>query len=403
MHNFAAAPKDERRAGAAVTISRLNGLTLDAKYRRDANIASVAAETDFAQHYDFRTLFYDAFHVSHKRAVCLICPPLLNFKPSVQRARFRDAGGALRGPAIHSHKRFSEVWLSHASGSGRLNLGFDGEPLSAQISPDENQSFANLNCAVIKSKNNDLQWIYDWADYYVKVHNLQGLVFFDNCSDKYDLPDIAATLAKVAGLRRAVVVSAPYTFGVYAFNDTLFLQVALLNIARLRFLARARAVLCVDLDELVAPMSEGSVFDATVATLLGYLLFEGRWREAAPDAASPARHRDHIFETDAAHIRNTKYCICPGKLAGASHWDIHGAIRGEIKKLFVDPRANYWHCRQISTSWGPHRPNLANASTLKRDQTLAELFETVFASAPLAPPTAYEPRPGATPELDPRD
>ena len=281
VHNFAAAPKDERRAGAAVTISSLNGLTLDAKYRRDANIASVAAETDFAQHYDFRTLFYDAFHVSHKRAVCLICPPLLNFKPSVQRARFRDAGGALRGPAIHSHKRFSEVWLSHASGSGRLNLGFDGEPLSAQISPDENQSFANLNCAVIKSKNNDLQWIYDWADYYVKVHNLQGLVFFDNCSDKYDLPDIAATLAKVAGLRRAVVVSAPYTFGVYAFNDTLFLQVALLNIARLRFLARARAVLCVDLDELVAPMSEGSVFDATVATLLGYLLFEGRWREAA--------------------------------------------------------------------------------------------------------------------------
>jgi hypothetical protein len=368
-----------RGAGPTVATATLNGAILNGDHRRAVNVSLASTPRDFADQYDFDTLFYDAFYVQRRRAVCLICPPLLNFQPGMERARFWSEGaGSLDRPVIRNYKRFSEVWLHGGGGADVLHFCFEGQSGQAVIGSDETKSFAGLNCAAIKSKDNDLRWVRDWTEYHVRVHGLQGLVFFDNASSRYGVDELVAVLSEVEGLRRAVVIPAPYKFGVYSLNDTMFLQVGLLNIARLRFLSRARAVLCLDLDELVAPTPEGSVFDTAMRTPFGYLVFEGCWREAMPGANEPVRHSDHVFEPHDSRVRNTKYCICPGKLAGGSHWDIHGAIRGRIKKLFVDPRVRYWHCRQISTGWNRRLRQAPDGAGLRQDETTSDLFRQVF-------------------------
>lgn len=371
-----------------MSIASLNGLKLpeEKRFRRNINIPDEGLGEDFFQNYDFHTLFYDAFYVARKRAICLICPALLNLGTAVRKGVFSANGRVLKVKSISNYKRYSEVWLRCPEKPDRLQFEYDGFKTGIEIASDEIAAFAGLNCAVIKSKDNDLLWIKDWAEYHVKIHGLQGLVFFDNNSSIYEVDNIVESLRSVKGLKKFCVIPTPYSFGVYSHHETRFLQVGLLNIARLRFLSEASAVLSVDIDELVAPTPEGSVFTSTKRSLLGYLLFRGRWREVGEvEAGQIVRHSDHIYRLKNDLVKSTKYCICPTRIFGLSHWDIHGAVRGFLKDFMVTNRFEYWHLRQISTSWKYSRNVQHNALLPAADTANAfrQAFGTEVARLPI--------------------
>ena len=363
-------------------IRNLSGIELPPhdEFRRDCILPPELYGPDIDDHYDFHTLIYDAFYVSRKRSICLICPKLLNFERLIREGKFTADGEDIRISSIWQFKRYAQIWLRCRRKPANLRFQHGSLDATIPIAQEQSEVFRGLNCAVLKSKDNDLVWIRDWAQYHVRVHGLQGVIFFDNASTRYDPSDILETLRKVPGLQRAQVISAPFRFGYKRFGDTMFLQVALLNIARLRFCSQAAAVLCTDLDELVKPVPPAGIFAATRRSPLGYLLFRGRWRHAGPTGDIDAvRHASHVYRTLDDMCPATKYCISPQGLCGFSHWDVHGAVRGFLKNYLTTSKIEYWHCRQITTNWKYDR-GASGVDQLEIDPETARILGECFAA-----------------------
>ena len=369
-------------------IGKLNSIELPPtdEYRRDYIVPPALRDSDTDHQYDFHTLIYDAFYIPSKRSICLICPKLLNFERLIREGKFSADGKDLRVASIWHFKRYSQVWLRCASKPTLLRFQHGAFDATIPVPQEQWDLFRGLNCAVTKSKDNDLNWIKDWAEFHVRVHGLQGIVFFDNLSSRYEPEDILETFRNVQGLQRAQVISAPFRFGCKHQGDTMFLQVSLLNIARLRFCAKAAAVMCTDVDELIKPVPPHGIFAATRRSPLGYLLFRGRWLDAdLIKSGERVRHSDHIYRRQNDRSQMTKFCIDPQGLCGFSHWDIHGAVRGFLKDFLTTSKIEYWHFRQISTSWKYDR-SYSNEYDLEVNPEAADVLRKNFAPEPVIVP-----------------
>ncbi|WP_125461574.1 MULTISPECIES: hypothetical protein [Rhodomicrobium] len=362
-------------------IETLTGIRFPAsgEFRRDFIVPEAGRCPDALDQYDFHTLAYDAFYLPRKRAICLICPKLMNFEQLVRQGKFTSGGDALTVTSIWQYKRFAEVWLKCRERPNHLRFQYGGFDIRILVSEQQTERFRGLNCAVLKSKDNDLHWVRDWADYHVRVHGLQGVVFFDNGSSRYEPAEIDETLRAVPGMERVQVVSAPFSFGCKAYSDTMFLQVGILNIARRKYLSQAAGVLCTDLDELIKPIPQATIFSATRRSPLGYLLFRGRWRDLDPGhAGDEVRHSCHVYRSEDDACRQTKYCIDPRGLFRTSHWDVHGAVRGFLKNFMTTDKIEYWHCRQLTTNWKSKR-GPCGSERLDFDWEAAGVFSAYFA------------------------
>lgn len=346
--------------------------------------------------YDFRTLFYDAIFVPQSRSICLICPKFLNLSAVVKDGQFSSKDQRLKPRFKCQYKRYDEIWLRCSGVPDSLRFRFDSFDCEVPVGIQDKETFRGLRCAVLKSKDNELTWIKDWAEYHVKVHGLQGLVFFDNASEKYSTEDVHNALLKINGLEKVRVLSAPFPFGAKRIskNTRQFkcLTLGLLNIARLRYFQSAAAVLCTDVDELVAPTPEGSVFALAERSPFGYIVFRGHWRYPQPMNTQHVRHGDHVYaSTNDRFIGNKKYCICPKGLLRFLRWSTHSvmytgflknsAIRKAFRNALVKSRIEYWHCRKISTNWKYLR-DVPQSNQLKLDPGAKRVLDRVFGSGP---------------------
>lgn len=337
---------------ADFSIAEMNSLSVaDSGLRRKAVIPPVAQGEGFAEAYDWTTLWYDA--VQRDDELLLVCPKILNLGALI-------ADGALKIDGTPARIRRVERWRRHdivriptskpvrvvTTSSGRWK-GRSG------TSRDQSGLFAGLNSSLHISRNNRLDWIADWARFHIAEHGLQAMLVMDNGSDAYDPRAILDTL-QATGLQRAVVLKVPQPYGPVRTKarggGAKFLQPAMLNLARLRFLYRARAVLNADLDELVWS-SGGSVFDATVNSRFGYVAFAGSWRWPPLGAEPPYRHADHLFERPGDRTCPTKYCICPDEWRSHIGWNVHKPESNLPFGLLKRSDFGYWHCRGITTNW----------------------------------------------------
>jgi len=216
------------------------------------------------------------------------------------------------------------------------------------------EEFSSLNGIYTISLNNRLDWISDWLNYYVKMHGAETVVLSDNGSTDYSLSDLRRTLADVPGLRKVAILRARYPFGPTAANKagyaSLFLQRSLAELGRLRFFAKARAVVNADIDELFHSFDGKSVFDATVASTCGYLRANAEWAYALePGPNGYARHCTHSHVSATGKPKaNRKWCVAPNGPQRGKQWLTHFL---DSSKDPVDPNFLIWHFRQVSTGW----------------------------------------------------
>jgi len=361
-------------------LGRLNSIVLPShdEFKRHYVVPVNLRDANSDNQYDFHTLVYDAFYIPSKRAICLICPRLFNFEEVIRKGTFTAEGEKLRIASIWNFKRYSQIWIRCRRYPAHLGFQHGSFHTTIQVSQEQKDLFRGLNCAILKSKNNDLRWIKDWAHYHVHVHGLQGLIVFDNASNRYEPQDVLETLQNVPGLRSVQVIPTPFTYGCKHRGETKFLQVGILNIARLRFYVSAAAVLCTDVDELVGPVGENGIFAATRHSPLGYQLFRGRWLDSVPrKSGEAARHSDHVYRRLDDRSPSTKYCIDPQGFCRFSHWDVHGAVRGFLKNILTTSKIEYWHCRQINTNWQYDRSH-SPEHRLEHDRTAEDVLGKVF-------------------------
>ena len=337
---------------ADFSIAELSSLSLDGSgLARDAIVPASAQGEGFAAAYDRDTLWYDA--LAGDGRLLLVCPKLLNLAPLVADARVRLDGQPARTRRIRRFRRHDIVEIACSARPGRVEVAHGRWRGASGVSPDQTAIFAGLNASLHISRNNRLDWIADWARFHIGEHGLQAMLVMDNASDAYPPEAILEALAPT-GLKRAVVLKVPQPYGPVRSKSggggAKFLQPAMLNLARLRFLGRARAVLNADIDELVWSAG-GSVFDAAVASPAGFVTFAGQWRQPGPAAEPPYRHAQHDHTRSGAEPCPPKYCLKPEGWMGRGGWDVH---RPETPLAALWPRRRdfgYWHCRAITTNW----------------------------------------------------
>jgi len=135
-------------------------------------------------------------------------------------------------------------------------------------------------------------------------------------------------------------------------HRSMFYQAGMLSVARHRFLHAARAVLPIDIDELVVGKN---VFDAAHRSKFGYVTIPGVWRFSKKQDDQMPRHKDHVFRRDPDQNCKEKYCLAPNRAFTNSVWDIHGLYGYAFNKLAMLKETSFLHCEHISTGWKRHR------------------------------------------------
>ena len=301
--------------------------------------------------FDAETLWYDAFWRDGR--VWLVCPKLNNLEGPLKQADLRLDGQPARIGRIRKSHRHDVVEIPAQTCPSEITVKIGDWVGSSAVSPADLDLFAGLNAIFYVSQNNRLEWIRDHARFHKHHHGLQGLVVIDNASTDYGLADIEAALEPV-GLDRVVVLSAPFKYGPVGLSPfrrrEKYLQSGMFNLMRLRFLARARAVMFCDVDELI--MTSGpSVFDSARGAWLGLVHLRGVWRYPAPDGTPPFLHSDHVYRDPHDNRCPPKWCINPQGPLRHFNWDTHGMEQLPFLRRRVHPDFKMLHCFNLTTGW----------------------------------------------------
>lgn len=339
---------EPREALASIILPEALGL------RRDRVVPERFRTEAFDPGYDFTTLVYDAACIEG-RGVWLFCPKLCNLERPLRRAVIEIDGAPARIRRIRRFERHDIVEIPCPTPARRMRLVLEGWESETEISPDESARFAGRNCLLTLSRNNELRWIRDWVVHHVRGHGADALLFYDNGSEAYGAAEIRAALAGIDGLAEIRILRVPFLYGPQASRrmkfTANFLQAALLNLARWRFLDRASAVLSCDVDEMVFGTGGRTIFEATRAARSGFVRFRGRWRYPDSAPGETPLHRDHYLRGPAESLCPPKYCIVPGGPMRGRAWATHSLRGTPFGRRFVTREFFFLHCFGISDFW----------------------------------------------------
>jgi hypothetical protein len=312
--------------------------------------------------YDFDTLFYDAYFDSSASQVVLVSPPLLNFKRLIEDTEFFLDEHAAQISSVVDISRGSLIFIdAEVHPPQRLSFQhprFGGE---VQINNTCLDAFAGKNAVYAISKNNRLDWLVDWLTYYANAHDANALVLYDNASTDYSIDELIQATTSVRGIDTVAIGRANFPFGPRGTSNTdyksLFLQRTMAEIGRRRLLLKSRAVLNVDIDELMYSHSGQSIFDATVASREGYVRANAAWVYTdSTEIKGPPSFSAHRYVSGSGRPKsNRKFCVDPqGPLFG-KQWLTHFI---KSRRDPVDPNFVMWHFSEISTGWKYDRSGL---------------------------------------------
>ncbi|MGB7318777.1 MAG: hypothetical protein WBC85_12500 [Planktotalea sp.] len=334
-----------------------------AKYRLDG----------FDQTYDFHTIAYDVIWMERQKSLLLICPKLLNLERLLTTSKITASGQVIKSIRIRRYRRHDEVWLSLPTRPEQISIELDQFTIRANVSNQETD-FNNKNVLMTKSKDNDLVWVKDWMQHHNVAQSATAALIFDNGSTRYSLSELEQSMVSVPGFDVAGAVASSFPFGSWKasklIHRSMFYQAGMLNIARHRFLHAARAVLPIDVDELVVG---ASMFDAAVHSRIGYVTIPGVWRYSNLPPEQRPRHSDHVWRRDPDAVSKEKYCLTPGRWFTDTVWDIHGLRRYMFNKLAMRDDARFVHCEHVSNGWKRKRDAAAGETLVRDPQTEQEL------------------------------
>jgi len=342
------------------------------------------------ERFDYKTIFYDVYRVSRNR-IGISGPPLDNLRPFIEASRFTvERGSYSVAPELVDidRQQRSSIHLLAETPSTNIVLSTPAFTRQIKVSPNETAAFERRSVLVTMSKNNRLEWIYDWAFYYSRHHGVDAILFYDNGSTSYNAEDVLQTLRSVPGIVVARVVKWPFKYGPHAERPRIrayanYSQLAALNHAKDRFLSKAHMVINADVDELV--VSQVPLKELLRGQSNGMLLFRGKWVEAVTDSTrEPPRFEDFFVTSPARENPEgmTKWAISPKKTKGAT-WTVHN-LSGLKTPAVMQKDAYFLHFRGISTNWREQRSGDAPDGCAE-DGAIKSLLRNAFRDRPASP------------------
>lgn len=341
----------------------LSALSLDpaGKYRREPRRPPHLRPPGFDDEFDWFTIFYDVFRAADANAIWFVGPPTWALTNKIGTAILEATHTAPPDITIWSMDRCNR--FRAPCDASTLAFGAGAIPRTITVQPNCCEWFRGKRVLLTKSRNNELQWIRDWAQFYVRNHGCNAVLLYDNGSSRYGRNDIDHALSGIPGLDTVAIVDWPYKYGPgggpprSGLWDSDFSQYGTLEHARHRFLAYAEACIYVDIDELVLTNDRSSIFERVSRSGTGFIAYNGSWIEnvRAEPFDAERRHAQFLYRrTSQTEIVEPKWAVVPARCPREAQWRVHGIT--EMKSDEVESQGvSLRHFRAINTNWKLNR------------------------------------------------
>lgn len=294
-----------------------------------------------------------------------------------------------------------------ANGAGVAVLPLAGGVVPLATVPAETGLFSGLNAAITLRMEEPAGVVADWLAYHAAHHGLQGAVIVNRAPE--GAADFAASLQAARHDRCTVVIlESPVPLGKPGLGPEAhpFLapdapgkdrmqppdpdpwraplgEALIYEIAKWRFLAGARAVMNLDVTDVLDRPDEGpSVFDRAQIAPKGVVALEGRriypWRVRKDE---DARFGDHICRQFDSAEGMTRWCVAPEFAGLENTWR---TLRVSYARPEGAP-ARFWRAMAIRVP-GRAAAELAPKTSLVEDPHLLAMATEIFGHKPVRPP-----------------
>lgn len=329
---------------------------------------------DFDKYYDWDTLFADAVQINDT-TVILIGPPLYEvgewFKEECQ---FKDhLGKNLNFNVVHQAKACRiEVTVQDYTLQD-LTLVTPRGNATIKLTPI-NMDFKDKKTIVTISKDHPIEWLKQWIDYHYTVHDITGILLYNNNSTLYTSKELEKALDRDDVTIRIVDYNIP--FGVMGGGhwewdgrtgehlpwDSDYGQFVMLEHAKWRWLHSADLVINADTDELLVlpdkSLAEMSEYMDTSAN--SFWVYRGVWIEPinsqTGEIAENVAVEDRLF-SNYSKTANSPHRGIPVKWMAkpmrniASQWLLHGTDGPSM----VTSEITFAHYLSMNTNWSYKR------------------------------------------------
>jgi hypothetical protein len=292
-----------------------------------------------------------------------------------------------------------------ATGSAPFRLAMDRGLMDLAPAPAEWALLAGRNAALAFRLAETPETVAEWLTYHARHHAMTGAVIINRAADGHDAFVAAlATLVTDPALR-VVVLDSPVPLGkpdmgpeTHPFlapdapgKDRMAPPAAdpwlsplgqglIWEIAKWRFLARARAVLTIDVCDLIAASDGPNAFDLCRAAKGGVILLAGRrtypWRVRN---GQPERFGDHVCRQFDARRGIARWGVAP-ELAGLENtWR---AIRVSYARPDPGQIVHFWRAMALRVP-GRKSSELVPKTSLIEDADLIDLSVGIFGHRPV--------------------
>ena len=217
---------------------------------------------DFDKLYDWDTVWNDAVQIN-QNIIVLIGPPLYEFSNYlVDNCGFLDGNSSAMPFRIEHLDRAAMTIINTSTFLDNIRLSTPNGVYEIPVNQASTE-FADKKVIVTISRNHPIPWLQQWIDYHRVVHNLDGMLIYNNRSTLYTSEQLANALHRSDMIVKIVDYDVP--FGVMGGSewewegrkgdslpwDSDFSQYVMLEHAKRRYLYNAKLVINADTDELL--------------------------------------------------------------------------------------------------------------------------------------------------------
>ncbi|MEM7470921.1 MAG: glycosyltransferase family 2 protein [Pseudomonadota bacterium] len=294
--------------------------------------------------------------------------------------------------------------------SETVKVALPSGALTLPISRPEAALFAGMTCMLAERNGETFEQLKDWISYHVAHFGLEGVLLIDRAKNNKNkrFTDNLKRHSAESGLKRIVHLTSEVPLGAHnlppsahpfnaadapgkdrmeGFEPDLWRaplgELQIYEIAKWRFLARARAVANLDLSDLLDPKNNPfeAVHDSSagVINLVGQRIYPWRVRPK-----KDPRFGDHIcrqFDTSRA---NRRWCLAPARLSADQVWRLVRVMDATPDK---DEHAGFWRAMAL------RHPNSTTAeivpkTSLIEDPALLKIAQNTWGHKPVRAPAS---------------
>jgi hypothetical protein len=307
---------------------------------------------DFEKNYDWDTIWNDAIQINLE-TVLLIGPPLYHHGSWILDSGFlrMPDGSKVVGARIEELDRVCRVVIPVTNPVPFLQLSDGDRTLSIKVNQPSFE-FAGTRTIVTISRDHPISWLKQWIDYHRMVHDINGLLLYNNQSQDYTSEELEFAISRDDMIIKVVDYDVPFGCmgggdwewqgrkGTHLPWDSDFAQYSMLEHAKWRYLHCADLVINADTDELLYTknMSIKELSEYCKHSSNSVWLYRGTWIE-------PVSSVDGQIAADVP--------FCQRKFSNYWH-TANSNQRGIGIKWLLNPQRNLQYQWHLHRTFGPH-------------------------------------------------